>query len=225
MVNKPARLPLKRRRSRGRPSSQHSEDVRAALLTAARDLFARYGYRAVSSRQIAAAAGANVAMIRYYFGGKPGLYKEILESLTAPARARVEAMATHREHPDIAAVIDTASRIWAANPWMAGIVVREVLTPEGSLRPIFIRDIIGRLMPLVEQVVQDQIAAGKLRADLDARLVVLSIVSLSVFPFLAFPLTSKVFGVRHDEEFLTRLIQHNTQLLARGLMATPKENT
>jgi AcrR family transcriptional regulator len=46
--------------------------VRERLLTAARELFLRYGYRAVSSRQISGAAGANVAMIRYYFGGKPG---------------------------------------------------------------------------------------------------------------------------------------------------------
>src|SRR5438876_4329699 len=43
-----------------------------------RSLFLRYGYRAVSSRQIGAAAGVNFALIRYYFGGKPGLYREIL---------------------------------------------------------------------------------------------------------------------------------------------------
>ncbi len=47
--------------------------MRERLLAAARELFLRYGYRAVSSRQIGAAAGVNFAMIRYYFGGKPGL--------------------------------------------------------------------------------------------------------------------------------------------------------
>ncbi len=63
----------RRRRSRGRPKGGAADDVREKLLSAARELFLKYGYRAVSSRQIAAAANANVAMIRYYFGGKPGL--------------------------------------------------------------------------------------------------------------------------------------------------------
>src|SRR5688572_28061928 len=80
------------RRTRGRPKITDAKDLRIALLSAARDLFLRYGYRAVSSRQIAAAAGANVAMIRYYFGGKAGLYREILENLLAPMRARIEQM-------------------------------------------------------------------------------------------------------------------------------------
>src|SRR5262249_12106078 len=93
MVNK-AHAPEKgnpaprRRRTRGRPRTSGAEDVRDALLGAAKDLFLRFGYRAVSSRQIAAAAGANVAMIRYYFGGKPGLYKEMLQSVVQPIVSR-----------------------------------------------------------------------------------------------------------------------------------------
>src|ERR1700751_5415207 len=73
----------RRRRGRGRPRSGTGGHVRERLLQAARELFLRYGYRAVSSRQIGAAAGVNFAMIRYYFGGKPGLYREILQALVA----------------------------------------------------------------------------------------------------------------------------------------------
>src|SRR6516164_9270007 len=69
----------RKRRSRGRPRHGSAGNVRERLLHAARDLFLRYGYRAVSSRQIGAAAGVNFAMIRYYFGGKAGLYREILQ--------------------------------------------------------------------------------------------------------------------------------------------------
>src|SRR5215469_10462006 len=75
-----AREPRKRR-GRGRPRGASAGNVRERLLNAARELFLRYGYRAVSSRQIGAAAGVNFAMIRYYFGGKPGLYREILQGL------------------------------------------------------------------------------------------------------------------------------------------------
>src|SRR5215468_1487809 len=74
----------RKRRGRGRPRGASTGNVRERLLHAARDLFLRYGYRAVSSRQIGAAAGVNFAMIRYYFGGKPGLYREILQGLLPP---------------------------------------------------------------------------------------------------------------------------------------------
>jgi hypothetical protein len=59
-------------------------------------------------------------------------------------------------------------------------------------------------------------AAGKLRADLDPRMLVLSIVSLAVFPFLTLPLTTRVFGVCNDEKFVERFLQHTAELLARG---------
>src|SRR2546429_4043277 len=78
--------PARKRRARGRPKGASAGQVRERLLGAARELFLRYGYRAVSSRQIGAAAGVNFAMIRYYFGGKPGLYREILQGVL-PARS------------------------------------------------------------------------------------------------------------------------------------------
>ena len=64
---------------------------------------------------------------------------------------------------------------------------------------------------------QAQIARGTLREDLDPKLLVLSVVSLAVFPFLAVALTSRLFGVRHDEEFVTRFLAHTQTLLAHGI--------
>jgi hypothetical protein len=57
---------------------------------------------------------------------------------------------------------------------------------------------------------------GALRTDLDPKLLVLSVVSLAVFPFLSFAATSRVFGVRNDEEFVARFLQHTQELLAHG---------
>ena len=55
-------------------------DSRAKLLTTAERLFARQGYAEISTRQIAAAAGLNAALINYYFGSKQALYREIFET-------------------------------------------------------------------------------------------------------------------------------------------------
>jgi TetR/AcrR family transcriptional regulator len=210
MVNKT------KRRTRGRPRSGHSDDVRQALLVAARDLFLRYGYRAVSSRQIAAAAGANVAMIRYYFGGKPGLYREMIEGLLAPIRAGIDAMRAHQAEVDLPMIMASMARLWGQNPWIPGLMIREVLSPEGPLRAIFLKDIAGKVVPMVEQIVAGEIGRGRLRADLEPRLVVLTMMSLAAFPFLTLPVSSKLLGVNTDEEFMNRFIRHITRLFESG---------
>jgi TetR/AcrR family transcriptional regulator len=216
MVNKTSAAVRARRRSRGRPRSENSEDVRERLLNAARDLFLRYGYRAVSSRQIATAAGANVAMIRYYFGGKPGLYREIIHTLIQPIRAGIDAMTHGLVTVELGTLLGAVIRMWAANPWLPGLLIREVLMPEAPLRGMFIKEFPERLAPLVEKIVQQEIERGRMREGLDPKLAVLSMISLALFPFLALPVTSKVFGVRQDEEFLQRFIRHTTELLAHG---------
>jgi len=50
------------------------------ILKVAEELFAKKGYEAVSVREIAKLADVNVSMVSYYFGGKEGLYKAIIES-------------------------------------------------------------------------------------------------------------------------------------------------
>jgi TetR/AcrR family transcriptional regulator len=208
---------VRKRRGRGRPPAEDAEDVRKKLLDAARDLFPRYGYRGVSSRQIGAAAGVNFAMIRYYFGGKPGLYREMLQGVLQPARVTLDAISSPESAHQLPEILENITRAWAANPWVAGFVVREVLAPDGPMRAMFLREFPERLTPVVERMVEGEIAAGKLRADVDPRMLVLSIVSLAIFPFLTLPLTNTVFGVRNDEEFVGRFLRHTADLLARGV--------
>lgn len=52
-------------------------EARGHLLLAALRLFAEKGFSKTSTRDIAQAAGANVAAISYYFGDKAGLYRSV----------------------------------------------------------------------------------------------------------------------------------------------------
>ena len=52
-----------------------SAATRAALLTAARALFAHAGYDAVGVREVAARAGVTAALVNRYFGSKLGLFE------------------------------------------------------------------------------------------------------------------------------------------------------
>lgn len=76
-------------------------DTRERLLDNAEDLFAAEGFDAVSVRDIATAAGVNVAAVNYHFHGKEKLYHEVLERVVAGKRDRyLEAIRTaHEESP------------------------------------------------------------------------------------------------------------------------------
>ena len=57
-------------------------EARARLLHTALKLFAQKGFAKTSTREIARAAGTNLAAIAYYFGDKTGLYSAC--GMTAP---------------------------------------------------------------------------------------------------------------------------------------------
>ncbi|MBB5155768.1 TetR/AcrR family transcriptional regulator [Saccharopolyspora phatthalungensis] len=57
---------------RGRRRS--GADTKAALLTAAREIFTEQGYDAATVRAIAGRAGVDPAMVNHWFGGKAGLF-------------------------------------------------------------------------------------------------------------------------------------------------------
>jgi TetR/AcrR family transcriptional regulator, regulator of cefoperazone and chloramphenicol sensitivity len=51
------------------------------LLEAAGEIFAEFGYRAATVRQICEKADANIAAVNYHFGDKAGLYMAVLRSV------------------------------------------------------------------------------------------------------------------------------------------------
>lgn len=62
--------------------------MREALLVSAVRLFSSNGYNAVSLREIAKAAGANVGSLTYHFGSKAALLREIYQRHTEPMNSR-----------------------------------------------------------------------------------------------------------------------------------------
>jgi TetR/AcrR family transcriptional regulator len=61
----------------GNPEEEISS--RERILNSAEHLFAERGYNGVSIRDISTKAEVNSALISYYFGGKSGLYKDVLK--------------------------------------------------------------------------------------------------------------------------------------------------
>lgn len=75
--------------SRGGPRGE--EQVRAALIDAATELFAERGPSAVTVRQIAEQAGVNHGLVHHYFGSKDALLADVLEVLSRQSAAEAAA--------------------------------------------------------------------------------------------------------------------------------------
>lgn len=215
-----AHPPRRRRapaRSRGRPPVDADSDVRSALLDAASRLFLKHGFDRVTARQIAVAAGTTAAMIHYYFGNKLGLFRAMLERAIGPVRELLAAsLAQAGTVVDPAVLIRMHMRTAAENPWIATLIVNEVLAEKGRFRGTFIRDFAGRQAPLVLELLQRARATGRLREDLDVRLAALSLLSLCMFPFLTRAVVGPVLGLKFDDDDTERLIAHTARLFAAG---------
>jgi AcrR family transcriptional regulator len=214
-----------RARSRGRPPVDADSDVRSALLDAASRLFLKHGFERVTARQIAVAAGTTPAMIHYYFGNKLGLFRAMLERAIGPVRELIAGSLSQAGAViDPAVLIRMHMRTAAANPWIATLIVNEVLAEKGRFRATFIRDVAGRQAPLVMELLQRARASGRLRQDLDVRLAALSLMSLCMFPFLARSVAGPALGLKFDDEEIERLIAHTARLFVAGAAASPEHH-
>jgi AcrR family transcriptional regulator len=67
------------------------QETRRKLLDAATWLFAAKGFRRVTVRAICQKAGANIAAVNYHFGGKMGLYRQVILSAIEVMTATTDA--------------------------------------------------------------------------------------------------------------------------------------
>ncbi|UTP37930.1 TetR family transcriptional regulator [Phenylobacterium sp. LH3H17] len=88
--------------SRGRRRKGEGPDLRGAILDAAELLFAGQGFYGVTTRQVAAEAGVDTALIHYYFGSKRDLFDAVFARRAEVVNAeRLQAMAAYEaSHPE-----------------------------------------------------------------------------------------------------------------------------
>src|ERR1700741_4350769 len=73
------------------------DDARARLIDTAIELFAKKGYEGTSVRDLATAAGVNVAAVSYHLGSKDALYHEALRACLAGCKTMRDLMQVHLE--------------------------------------------------------------------------------------------------------------------------------
>ena len=215
VATRPARTPARRA---GRPAGD-APDLRPRLLDAAIACYVRTGIAATSLRAIAAEASVTPALLHYYFGDKAQLQQAVVEERLMPAFASLREPLLRAD--DVAALVAGFVRgigdLVARHPWLPSLWVREVLCEGGALRELLLTRIAPQLPHLLAQRFAAAQRDGELNPDLDPRLLVVSLVGLTLFPAAGAPIWRQFFEA--DDLDADALRDHTIALLDRGIGA------
>ena len=113
-------MPLPKRRATAAAQLSSPGDSRTRLVQAARDLVSERGLAGLKVVDVAARAGANVALISYHFGGRDGLLDEVIRAMAAQIAGerldRLSLLFSSNASPDARAVL----RCWI-DPWIENV--------------------------------------------------------------------------------------------------------
>ncbi|MFC4762353.1 TetR/AcrR family transcriptional regulator [Dyella koreensis] len=216
-MTKPKTQATSRRRSAGRPSGE-DRDLRAHLLDVAIARFARDGIGATPLRAIATDAGVTPAMLHYYFGDKAQLKQALIEERLQPALASMrQHLAAAGDDPAelVTGFVQGVGEVVARHPWLPPLWVREVLCEGGELREVLFNQLIPSLPQMLAQRFAAAQASGRLNPALDPRLLVVSMVGLTLFPAAGAPIWRRVFQA--DDLGPQAMITHTLALLKDGV--------
>jgi TetR/AcrR family transcriptional regulator len=201
----------------GRPRADETNQ-RERLLDAAVACFAADGVAATSLRNIALKAGVTPALVNYYFGSKQQLLDAFIGERVAPAvQVLRESLLEAGDDPRalLAAFVRGIHGVVERFPWWPAIWVREVLSEKGALRDVLHKIIAPQVTQLLARTLVDAQKRGAISADLDPRLLVVSLVGLTMFPLAAEHIWRRIFPAGDIDRSV--LLRHTLALLDHGL--------
>jgi len=188
--------------------NENYTEVQQKIVEAARDLFVKKGLKGTTVRDIAAAAGTNVAMVNYYFRTKENLFDKILE----------EAFKTLAEK--VFTLVDSDLPFFdLIRKWVYSYY--ETLS-EHSYLPIFVLSELSHNPERLKEKFKLQnpyqvfaklairISEEEKKGTISPMPIpdfFLNLISLSIFPFLSVPLVTQVLNLS-EEDYRKMVFQH-----------------
>jgi AcrR family transcriptional regulator len=204
----------------GRPLADETVIRRQLLLETAVELFASQGIAATSLHAIAQKARVTPALVHYYFGNKQKLVEAVIQECLLPLMTEL-VKPLEMEEDDPLQAIQTLARwlidLTAATPWLSALWVREVLSEGGQLREWIVDNIAVQLDEKLGNLVVAAQKKGQLNKKLDPRLVIVSLIGLTLFPLACAPIW-RAFP-RNKNISIEGMSRHMLELFANGIEA------
>ena len=193
------------------------------ILKAAEHEFVTKGFSGARTTSIAAAAGVTHAMLHYYFRTKDKLYERIIAEkiaiLSQGVVSSVNDLSLSLEDM-IYSIISRHLDFVSSNPELPRFLISEMYTcPERAMRLTeALRNNAPMLIASIQNKIDTAAAAGSCH-KIDAAMLMLDIVSLNIFPYVAMPVVNAALGNCMDdrEAFLERRKRENFETIMRKL--------
>lgn len=201
----------------------NSPDTETRILQAAEKEFFEKGYAGARTASIAEAAGVTHAMLHYYFRTKDKLFERIvtekinmLGDIVLKAIGDSDLPLEDRIRQGVAQHFDFIM----ANRDLPRFMVNEVIThPERvGLIEKNIQNIADKILRNFQKEIDEYAAQGLCR-KVDARMLLIDIISINVFPFMAAPMVRLVADTACAtyDEFLMKRKAENIETILRKL--------
>lgn len=192
-----------------------TEPLRNRLIKAALDCFLADDYHNVTTRRIAEFAGANVSMIRYYFGSKEGLYEEMIRETLSPLLDVLDGpLLTSKV--GFAEFLGLYYRTMSARPEFPKLILKVLALHHGPGRR-FIQQLLERGRTRGARKVAEMKAQGQVETGVDPDILRLAFVSLAMTPMLLKDIFEEQMERPMDDIFLESLAKFNGHLFSAGL--------
>jgi TetR/AcrR family transcriptional regulator len=222
MAAKPPPEPEPKRKER------NAGETKRRILEAAASEFAAKGFDGARLGTIARTAGVQQALIHHYFVGKETLHAEVVRSGLAALNEGMWTLLQGMDVPDkrlgredlrdlAQAFVALLLRFFATNDTFLAILSHEAR--RGNVATKLVAENVGPVFEGIVARLEAMRGRGEVRADVDARHLVLSCVAMVAFPFQEQPFVSAIWPADwHDPKFLEERANHIVEMiLARVL--------
>ena len=170
-------------------------------------------------RDISRQAGVTPALLHYYFDAAAGLREAVVAERVLPVFGQAQAVLLDmRDAPlrqTLEAFVDCICGLVARHPWLPSLWIREVVSEGGELRDLLTTGLMRELAaPMVARFAAEQ-AVGRLNPGLEPRLLMVSLVGLTLLPAAGMPIWQQVFAA--GDLGVDAIRTHALALLERGL--------
>lgn len=202
-------------------NGENSEQpVQHRLVQAAMECFLSDEYHKVTTRQIASAADTTIAMIRYYFGNKEGLYEEMIRQTLQPLLDVLETSLLSSTG-GFADYFSIYYRTMRQNPRFPTLILKVLALNQGPGKR-FIHQLLERGRSRARERIELLKQHGQIERKLDPDMVRIAFVSLAMMPILIQGVFEEQMERSMDEKFMQQLAELNGRLFAAGLLPDEK---
>lgn len=203
--------------------NQEKQSKEQQILAAAEQEFLTRGYDGARTTSIAQAAGVTHAMLHYYFRTKEQLFERIVDEKFETMSHSMFAIMGDPSLPIVERIkggIGAHFDFVAQNPLLPRFVINEIISRPERYDVLYKR--VGAIIDNVYRGLQSEIDRSAERGEIervDIKMLFISIMSLNIFTFIAYPFMEPLMGelMANRERFLAERKAENIETILRRI--------